>query len=34
MVERDTQGHVVALLFHDDRYEERWERKRPAAGKE
>jgi len=33
-VERDPQGHVAALLFHDDRHDERWERKRPAAGKE
>lgn len=28
-VERDTQGRVAALLFHDDRHEERWEHKRP-----
>lgn len=29
-VEHDTQGHVVGLLYHDDRHEERWERTRPA----
>jgi dienelactone hydrolase len=28
-VERDRQGHVTALLYHDDRHEERWERMRP-----
>lgn len=25
-VERDSHGHVVALRFHDDRHEERWEK--------
>jgi predicted esterase len=29
--ERDRQGHVIALLYHDDRHEERWERIRPPA---
>jgi predicted esterase len=29
-VERDKQGRVTALLYHDDRHEERWERMRPA----
>jgi predicted esterase len=28
-VERDAQGRVTALIYHDDRHEERWER-RPA----
>jgi hypothetical protein len=27
--EHDAQGHVTAAIFHDDRHEERWER-RPA----
>jgi hypothetical protein len=36
-VEHDTQGHVTALLYHDDRHDERWERtkvpaQRPPAG--
>lgn len=26
LVERDAQGRVTALVFHDDRHEERWER--------
>jgi acetyl esterase/lipase len=26
LIERDTQGRVTALVFHDDRHEERWER--------
>ena len=30
-VEHDKQGHVTALLYHDDRHEERWERMRPVA---
>ncbi len=30
LVERDSQGRVAALVFHDDRHEERWE-KRGAA---
>jgi poly(3-hydroxybutyrate) depolymerase len=25
--ERDAQGRVIALVYHDDRHEERWERK-------
>jgi len=29
-VERDSQGRVIALTFHDDRHEERWERMRPG----
>ena len=29
-VEHDKQGHVTALLYRDDRHEERWERTRPA----
>jgi|ERR1017187_1717741 predicted esterase len=27
LVERDSQGRVVALVFHDDRHEERWEKR-------
>jgi len=30
-VEHDKQGRVIALLYHDDRHEERWERMRPIA---
>ena len=30
-VEHDKQGHVTALLYHDDRHEERWERMHPVA---
>lgn len=30
-VEHDPQGHVTALMFHDDRHDERWERKRQPA---
>jgi pimeloyl-ACP methyl ester carboxylesterase len=30
-VEHDPQGHVTALLYHDDRHEERWERVRTPA---
>ena len=26
-IERDSQGRTTALIFHDDRHEERWERK-------
>lgn len=27
LVERDAQGRVIALMFHDDRHEERWEKR-------
>jgi acetyl esterase/lipase len=27
LVERDPQGHITALVFHDDRHEERWEKR-------
>jgi acetyl esterase/lipase len=30
-VEHDKQGRVSALLYHDDRHEERWERMKPPA---
>jgi len=30
-VEHDKQGRVTALLFHDDRHEERWERTLPPV---
>lgn len=30
-VEHDKQGHVTALVYHDDRHEERWERMKPPA---
>ncbi|HEU5350002.1 MAG TPA: prolyl oligopeptidase family serine peptidase [Terracidiphilus sp.] len=30
-VERDPQGRITALVFRDDRFEERWERMRPPA---
>jgi acetyl esterase/lipase len=31
LIERDPQGRVTALVFHDDRHEERWERQPPAG---
>ena len=31
LIERDPQGRVTALVFHDDRHEERWERRPPAV---
>ena len=31
LIERDAQGRVTALVFHDDRRDERWEKKNPAA---
>lgn len=33
LIERDPQGHVTALVFHDDRHEERWERINPVTAK-
>ena len=30
--ERDAEGRVTALIFHDDRHEERWERRSTAPG--
>jgi predicted esterase len=30
-VEHDKQGRVTALIYHDDRHEERWERTHPPA---
>ncbi len=29
--ERDAQGRVTALVLHDDRHEERWERMRSVS---
>jgi acetyl esterase/lipase len=31
LIERDAQGRVIALVFHDDRHEERWERLGPSV---
>jgi acetyl esterase/lipase len=31
LIERDAQGRVTALVFHDDRHEERWERQSPPS---
>ena len=31
LVDRDPQGHVVGLVFHDDRHEERWEKRTGIA---
>jgi acetyl esterase/lipase len=31
--ERDGQGRVKALILHDDRHEERWEKRQGAAGR-
>jgi hypothetical protein len=33
-VERDSQGKVSALVFHDDRHEERWERRGRAGSRD
>ena len=31
--EHDAQGHVTAAIFHDDRHEERWERRNSSPGR-
>jgi pimeloyl-ACP methyl ester carboxylesterase len=31
--ERDAEGRVTSAVFHDDRHEERWERRAPSAGR-
>jgi hypothetical protein len=31
LIERDPQGRVAALVFHDDRHEERWEKQPPSG---
>jgi hypothetical protein len=28
---RDAQGRITAMVLHDDRHEERWEKHRPAS---
>jgi acetyl esterase/lipase len=33
VVERDHEGRVIAIVFHDDRHEERWERQ-PAVSRQ
>jgi acetyl esterase/lipase len=33
LIERDPQGRVTALVFHDDRHEERWERQPPGTAR-
>jgi acetyl esterase/lipase len=33
LIERDAQGRVTALVLHDDRHEERWEKVMPANGR-
>jgi len=33
MVERDREGRVIAIVFHDDRHDERWE-KEPAVSRQ
>jgi hypothetical protein len=30
--ERDAEGHVTSAVFHDDRHEERWEKRPYASG--
>jgi acetyl esterase/lipase len=30
--QRDPEGRVAALVFHDDRHEERWEKRPPSTG--
>ena len=32
-LERDPQGHVTALVLHDDRHEERWEKRMAATSR-
>ncbi len=32
-VDRDPEGHITALVFHDDRHEERWERRTGAPAR-
>jgi len=32
-VEHDAQGHVTALVFHDDRHEERWEKRSSTSSR-
>jgi len=31
--ERDAEGHVTSAVFHDDRHEERWEKRNPASSR-
>jgi hypothetical protein len=31
--QRDSQGRVTALVLHDDRHEERWEKRTQAASR-
>jgi pimeloyl-ACP methyl ester carboxylesterase len=33
LIERDPQGRISALVFHDDRHEERWEKQASAGGR-
>jgi len=33
LIERDAQGRVTALVFHDDRHEERWEKQAQGAAR-
>ncbi|MGA7339498.1 MAG: alpha/beta hydrolase [Terracidiphilus sp.] len=33
LIERDAHGRVTALIFHDDRHEERWEKQVPAGSR-
>jgi hypothetical protein len=31
VAERDGEGHITAIVLHDDRHEERWEKRRSTA---
>lgn len=31
IAQRDSDGHIVAIVMRDDRHEERWEKRRPAS---
>jgi hypothetical protein len=31
IAQRDAEGRIVALVLHDDRHEERWEKRRETA---
>ena len=33
LVGRDTQGRIIALVFHDDRHDERWEKRVSTAAR-
>jgi poly(3-hydroxybutyrate) depolymerase len=32
IAQRDAEGRIIAIVFRDDRHEERWEKRKPAPG--